>query len=230
MRNAIRTATVWRSTDDAIESGWEDSPRFDKGRIAAVDLNSYLNREMQVLVQMASMLDREDEAAAWQERVEAHTDKMRARLFDREDGVFYDRLVQPDRPLRLLTPACFTPLWAWVKVSQEVADEMIIRYLVNPKHFFGSRPFPTVAYSDPSFQPNKGWRGPVWPAVAWMMIEILRLHGFQREHDEAVKRVVHIMQEYDVPNEYYSSATGQPLGRPAFSPSCAVLMDLIERK
>ncbi len=194
----------------ALESGWDDSPRFDRGRVAAVDLNAYLNREMRMLALMAPVLARDMDAPVWEDRATMHAKRMYARLFDPEDRLFYDRLVEEDRLHKVLTPACFTPLWTGVTIPAEFAQEMIVRYLINPRHFFGARPFPVVAYSDPNYRQAKWWRGPVWPNIAWIMTEVLRLHGHEREHREAVKRLVEMMASHDELNELYSSSTGEP--------------------
>jgi putative isomerase len=209
-----------------LESGWDDSPRFDNGPIAAVDLNSYLNREMRLLGRMAGVLGRDQDTNSWEKRASEHARRMFDRLFDREDNLFYDRLVSEDRLHKVLTPACFMPLWAQVGVPAAVAHEMIAKYLVNPKHFFGSRPFPVVAYSDPRHVSDKWWRGPVWPNIAWAMTEILRIHEFREQHKEAVKRLVDMMASQDELNEVYSSATGEPLGAPGLCWSDAVFMAL----
>lgn len=209
-----------------LESGWDDSPRFDKGRIAAVDLNSFLNREMQILSRMAVLLGKVDEASEWSKRAAVHAKRMCERLFDREDGVFYDRLVEQDQLHKVLTPASFMPLWAEVKVSREIADQMIMKYLINPKHFFGSRPFPVVAYSDPNYKPERWWRGPVWPNIAWAMTEVLRIHGFEKERKESIRRLVDMMTEHNELHELYNSATGEPLGSPALCWTCSVFMEM----
>lgn len=212
--------------EHALESGWDDSPRFDKGRIAAVDLNAYLNREMRLLAKMAPVIAREHEALNWENRADEHARAVMNRLFDREDEMFYDRLVDKDRLHKVLTPASFTPLWAGLPVQHEAAHRMIIKYLINPRHFFGSKPFPCVAYSDPSYNPDKWWRGAVWPNIAWIMTEVLRMYGFERERKEAVRRLVEMMERGEAPNELYSSATGTPLGADGLCRTCAVLMAL----
>jgi hypothetical protein len=212
-----------------LESGWDDSPRFDAGRIAAVDLNSYLNREMRILAQMAPVIARDAETSMWNRRAEEHAAMIRMRLFDPEDEVFYDRLVHEDRFHKVLTPASFMPLWTGIRLPVETVHRMVVRYLLNPKHFFGSKPFPVVAYSDRHYMPDKWWRGPLWPNIAWIMTEILRVQGFHRDYSTAVKRLVDIMTKHDELNELYSSATGRPLGAEGLCWGCAVFMDLARK-
>ena len=86
--------------ESASESGWDDSPRFHAGRVAAVRLNAYLNREMRVLALMAPVVARDTDSAMWRERAAEHGKQIFARLFDPEDGVYYDRLVEQNRLAR----------------------------------------------------------------------------------------------------------------------------------
>ncbi len=212
-----------------LESGWDDSPRFDRGRVAAVDLNAYLNREMRVLAMMAPAIAKDSEAPEWDRRADEHAKRVMARLFDPEDELFYDRLVEEDRLHKVLTPACFMPLWTGFRLPVDTVHRMVVKYILNPKHFFGSKPFPVVAYSDRHYDPNKWWRGPVWPNIAWIMTEILRVQGFHRDYTEAVKRLVEMMAKHDELNELYSSATGAPLGAEGLCWGDAVFMDLARK-
>ena len=211
---------------DRLESGWDDSPRFDDGRIAGVDLNSYLNREMRLLAKMAPILAKDHEAAEWDRRAEEHAKLIYAKLFDPEDHVFHDRLVGEDRLHKVLTPASFMPLWCEIKLPAGLAAAMIAKHLINPKHFFGSRPFPTVAYSDRRFDPEQWWRGPVWLNIAWVMTEVLRMHGFDRERKEAVRRLLDMMTRGDDLGELYSASTGRPLGAAGYGWTCAMFMEM----
>ena len=215
---------------DPLESGWDNSPRFDFGRIAGVDLNAYLNREMRILSRMARLLNKESEAIDWDRRAAQHGRQIVLRLFDYEDGVFYDRLVAEDRFVKVLTPASFAPLWAGVDVPRETAHNMIFRRLLNPKEFFGACPFPVVSYSDSHHEPGKWWRGPVWPNIAWAMTEVLRNYGLEREHQQAVERLVDMMLNNEELSELYNSATGEALGAPGLCWGCAVFMDLAAQR
>ncbi len=211
---------------DAMESGWGNSPRFDRGPVAAVDLNAFINREMRTLALMAPVLARDHESAQWERRAAEHSQRMLERLLDREDELFYDRLVVGDQLNKLLTPASFTPLWTGIKVSRELTHHMIARYLIDPRHFFGSRPFPTVAYSDRNYKPDQLWRGATHPEVAWMMTEILRVQGFEHEHREALHKLIQMVGRNPLPHAAYNSATGAPLGGQGASATASVLMEM----
>ena len=104
---------------------------------------------------------------------------------------------------------------------------MIAARLTNPRHFFGSRPFPwqpTVTATTTTTRAGADkLSGPV---VAWLMIEVLRTKHFPRDHAEAVRRLVEMMTRQDNVNACYDSATGRPLGAEGDSGSCAVFMEL----
>lgn len=211
---------------DALESGWDNSPRFDRGPVAAVDLNAFINREMKALAAMAPVLAREHESAQWERRAAEHSQRILERLLDREDELFYDRLVVGDQLNKVLTPASFTPLWTGIRVSRELTHHMIARYLINPRHFFGSRPFPTVAYSDRNYRPDQLWGGATHPGIAWMMTEILRIYGFEHEHREALHKLIEMIEHNPLPHAAYNSATGAPLGAQGATATASVFMEM----
>ena len=212
-----------------LESGWDNSPRFDLGRIEGVDVNAYLNREMRILAQMATILGKQKEAEEWKRRAAEHAERVSAALFDTEEDIYYDRLVEQKRLHKVLTPASFTPLWAGMPASEKTARSMIGRYLLDPNRFFGQYPFPTVAYNEPTYSPDDWWRGPVWPNIAWAMVETLDAYGYEKESKTASKRLLDMMTGADELYELYSSRSGRPEGCAGYTWTCAAFMDLARK-
>ncbi|MDO8587709.1 MAG: trehalase family glycosidase [Armatimonadota bacterium] len=208
---------------------WDDSPRFDKGRIEGVDLNAYLNRDMRILAKMAKLLGKQEEAEAWKRRADRHYARMFVELLDPHEEIFYDRLVDQKTFHKILTPASFTPLWAGMAMPKDVARRMIRQYLLDPNRLFGKYPFPTVAYDDPTYKPDSWWRGPVWPNIAWIMVETLEAYGFEKEGKVATNRLLDMMMRHDELYELYSSRSGDPSGCPGYGWTCAVFMDLARK-
>jgi len=208
---------------------WDDSPRFDLGRVEGVDLNAYLYREMRILAKMATILGKEKEAGAWEQRAERHAAKALSVLFDEETGLYFDRLVEQNRLHKVFTPASFIPLWTGMPVPEKTARTMIRKYLLDPERFFGKYPFPVVAYNDPNCKPGAWWRGPVWPNIAWVMVEILDAYGYDKEAKEATDRLLAMMTAADELYELYHCKTGQPLGCTGYGWTSAVFMDLARR-
>ncbi|MDO8586384.1 MAG: trehalase family glycosidase [Armatimonadota bacterium] len=211
---------------DPLESGWDNSPRFDAGRIEGVDLNAYLNREMRLLAKMAKVLGKQEDADEWERRTAEHAERVSAVLFDPENEIYYDRLVEQKSLLKILTPASFTPLWTGMPAPEKTARSMIERYLLDPDRFFGKYPFPTVAYNEPTYTPGGWWRGPVWVNIAWIMVETLKANGFEKESMEASSRLIDMMLGNDELYELYNSSTGKGQGCPGYGWTCAVFMEM----
>ncbi|HPB67582.1 MAG TPA: trehalase family glycosidase, partial [Candidatus Omnitrophota bacterium] len=225
---------------DALESGWDNSPRWDRGtgHVEAVDLNAFLLLDMKMLAFMARILGREEEARHWQEKVDALGLKIWEVFYDKDSNLFFDvDRENHQRKQKILTPASFLPLWAGVPLSLDEAtlkkifgeegvparyrpeqkgagdmrpavQDMIRRYLLNPDYFFGEYPFPSVAYGEPSYEPGFYWRGPVWLNLAYFMIDTLYKYGFIVEADEAVQRILRMVNARPHIYEYYNSQTG----------------------
>lgn len=210
-----------------LEAGWDNSPRFEKGRIAGADLNAYLNREMLILSRMADVLGHPAQAREWTARRDTHAERIRRRLFDEQECLFFDRIVETDALHRLKTPACFMPLATGVPVDPARATRMIERHLLNEREFFGPCPFPVVAYDEPSYTSNDWWRGPVWMNIAWLMTEVLRLHGFEQARREAVRRLMAMLTRDLQMAELYDSRTGEPQGCRGYGWTCSVFMEML---
>ena len=134
-------------------------------------------------------------------------------LYDPEENLFKEVLVETGEMLPIKTPACFLPLLAGVPLAEERARDMIERYLLNPKRFFGPIPFPCVAYDEPTHQPERWWRGPTWLPEAYLMLDLLTKYGYDAERRAAAERLYGmIIQDGDI-HELFNSQTGQGMGK-----------------
>lgn len=66
--------------------------------------------------------------------------------------------------------------------------DLIENELLNPKRFFGPVPFPSVAYDEPTYEPNGYWRGKAWPHITYWLLETLVYHGYEKQAREAASR------------------------------------------
>jgi len=218
---ALRRNTAWWQTQRGshrglvvgagpMEAGWDDTPRFDGGPVIAVDLNAYLLLQMRACAELAA-LGGEDSSADLR-AAKSFATLIADQLFDRERGLFFDRSVATGEFVRLETPACFLPLLAGVAPPASQPRQIIREHLLNPQKFFGPFPFPSVAYDEPSYQPGKWWRGPVWLPVAYLMLEVLAAHGFHEERKEAGRRLLAMLTADGNLRELFNSRTGEGLG------------------
>ena len=194
------------------ETGWDDSPRFDNGPTVACDINSYLLMQMRACAQFSRMLGDQDEA----ERQEAHADRYAKlivdTLLDGSTGLFWDRHLASGEPVRIKTPACFLPMLAGVPITDAEMRQTIRNELLNPATFFGSVPFPSVAYDEECYQAEQWWRGPTWLPVAYLMLLLLDKAEFRKEAMSAREALYQVIIRDGNIRELFDSQTGEGLG------------------
>lgn len=197
---------------DGLETGQDDSPRFDNGPVLAVDMNSYLLEQMRATAYFCRLAGDGDGAADWENRADLFAARMVKYLYDEDRNLFFDADPATGVRATMVTLSSLIPLWAGVPLPEARTKAMIEDYLLNEKYFFGKVPFPCVAYCEPAYEPAQWWRGPTWMPVAWLMLETLEKHGYSAEREEAARRLYRIMLEDGVLHELFDSATGEGLG------------------
>ncbi|WNR45292.1 amylo-alpha-1,6-glucosidase [Paenibacillus roseipurpureus] len=208
------------------ETGWDNTPRFDHGPIIACDMNAYLLMQMRCSVELARLLGDEATALAAEEQADGYASVIRRVLYDEDANLFRDIRLETGEPLSVLTPASFLPLLVDVGLEEGKVRAMIERYLLNPNHFYGKYPFPSVAYDDPCYTPDNHWRGPIWLPIAYFMLEILRKYGYLQEAAEASDRLYRmIITDGDI-RENFNSQTGEGLRSYQQGWTAAILLKL----
>ena len=197
---------------DGLETGQDDSPRFDDGPVLAVDMNSYLLSQMRAAAYFCRLAGDSAGAANWETRADAFAKRMVELLYDEEKNLFFDADPETGERKTLVTLSSLIPLWAGVPLPEEKIRAMIEGYLLSEDYFFGKIPFPCVAYCESVYEPAHWWRGPTWMPVAWLMLETLDKYGYASHRAEAAKRLYRIMQKDGTLHELFDSATGEGLG------------------
>lgn len=215
---------------DPMETGWDNTPRLDRGPILALDMSSYVISQQRACAELARMLGRKKEAEGWDRGAERMGRALLAHCYDAEDNLFYDVLVETGEQLPLKTPAAFLPLWAGVPLPAATRGDMIRRWLLNPKYFFGDVPFPSVAYDEADYRPDRWWRGPTWPSVAWLMMELLEQEGFGGDRLLARDRLLTLWTKDGQLRELFDSRGGVGLGSCELGWTAAVFLALLSDK
>jgi hypothetical protein len=156
------------------------------------------------------------------------------RLYDEDVGLFWDE-AQPGglRP-RVQTWAALAPL-ALPDLPEEIGRRLVEEHLLDPRRFWLPIPPPSVAASEPSFDPGSGrhglfrryWRGPTWVNAAWMVwLGLVRL-GYE---DEAatIARALGEAALREGMWEYFDPRTGKGHGAGQFAWS-TLLVELTDR-
>jgi hypothetical protein len=149
------------------------------------------------------------------------------RLWDERRGLFVD-LAQPGaiRPAPV-TWASLAPL-ALPDLPEEIGRQLIEEHLLNEREFLTPVAPPSVAVSEPSYEPGGGrgpirryWRGPTWVNAAWMVWLGMRRLGYERESKRLADGLIATVEREGL-REYYDPRSGKGLGAKDFAWSALI--------
>ena len=209
-----------------LETGQDDSPRFDNGGTLATDMNSYLLRQLNLTAEIADRLRLPGKAKHWRQEARRLSGAMLRTLYCEEDNLFYDVSLHTGEFVKIVSPVSLLPLWAGVALPEDKSRDMIERYLLNPKILFGDIPFPSVAYNQQSYQAEHWWRGPTWLPEAWLMLETLEKFGYTKEKEKAQRHLYDMLLKDVSMHELFNSRTGEGLGSEEQGWTCAIFIKL----
>ncbi len=119
----------------------------------ATDMNANFYGNRIALAEMADLLGKPEEAAAWRKKAEEIREKIFELLFDEKDCFFYD--VDKHGKRRRIKSIAITNVILEDVCSPALVDEIYERHLANPEEFATPYPFPSLAMNDPRTRPHK---------------------------------------------------------------------------
>jgi hypothetical protein len=149
------------------------------------------------------------------------------RLWDERRGLFLDE-AQPEglRP-GVVTWAALAPL-ALPDLPEQTGRRLVEEHLLNPAEFLTAVAPPSVAASEPSYEPDGGhgpirryWRGPTWVNSAWLVWLGMRRLGYEAEARQLVDGLIDAVAREGL-REYYDPRTGKGLGAKDFAWSALI--------
>ncbi len=149
------------------------------------------------------------------------------RLWDERRGLFLDE-AQPGgfRP-GALTWAALAPL-ALPDLPEEIGRRLVEEHLLNEREFLTPVAPPSVAASEPSYEPGGGhgpirryWRGPTWVNSAWMVWLGMRRLGYEQEAERMAQGLIGAVEREGL-REYYDPRDGTGLGAEDFAWSALI--------
>ncbi len=150
-------------------------PRFSTGFMAWIDINLQQILAGKILIKMADILGREDDAKDIAAEMESLTAYVTENMWDAESAFFYDRY-RNGTLNGVKSIAAFWSLLAGV-VPPEDTDRFI-RHLENPDEFARVHRVATLSADAPGFDPGGGyWRGAVWAPTNYMVLKGLTKYG-----------------------------------------------------
>jgi putative isomerase len=206
-------------------SGLDNSPLWDEGMpVESPDLNTYLCVQMGSLALIAEQLGMPAESNMWRRRAATIVRRMIKDFWDDQAGVFWAK--KDEQPIRVITPFNLYPLWSG-QLPLNIRTRLI-EHLRDPKMFGGEFAIPTVARSDPKFDPAVMWRGPVWANVNYFFIEALRQIGEHELARSLREKTLDLIRMNNGMYEFYDAETGTPPTAAAntFGWTASVFIDL----
>lgn len=150
------------------------------------------------------------------------------KCWDSRAGAFWDLFGADEQPARVLTFSSLFPL-ALESLDHSIARRIVEEHLLNEREFWLPYPIPSVAASEPSFDPENRaqttWRGPTWVNTNWYLWLGLRSHGYGDVATELARRTVEMIARSGV-REFFNPLTGDGLGAIDFGWS-ALVLDMI---
>ena len=237
------------STDGSLiaakwESGMDNAIRFDNSKIVensegayslnqeSIDLNAYLYAEKGYLAQLATTLNKDDDAQKLINEATILKTKIQSQFYDTTDGWFYDTTLDGKTFIKGEGSEGWTALWANAATQKQA--EAVKEKMMNPKKFYTKVPFQTMSAAHEKFNPLKGyWRGPNWLDQAYFGVKGLQNYGFIKEADKATVQILKgaegILGKGKSIRENYHPLTGEGLNAQNFSWSAAHIIMLLQK-
>jgi glycogen debranching enzyme len=151
-----------------------------------------------------------------------------ARFWNDNAGLYYDFDMRSGKPIPVNTASTFLPLFAGLP-SKEQAQRLVDEHLLNPAEYAPNGEarhwVTTTAQTEPTWEPRRYWRGPVWIIMNWFIIEGLRRYGYD-DLAETVRRDTLDLIETSGFREYYDARDGSGCGSTDFSWTAALAIEM----
>jgi putative isomerase len=240
---------------------------FQPDTILSPDLNAWLYLELRSMAHLAGLLQEVSAQEAYLSQAEALKQAINDHLWDERLGTYaaYDLCLGkcrvslneggpagddsalPDAIGRYAFLSCpaLIPLFAGL-ASQERAERMITRFILNPDHFrspYGIRSLSKSSeyynnakwgnpprFGDHRRLTNSNWQGPVWIPLNWFVFHSLLRHGFtaeaERLADDTFRVIAMNLDKFGFMRENFDGETGDGLYADKFA-SWNILADLM---
>jgi hypothetical protein len=165
----------------------------------------------------------------WLSRVQSN---FNTRLWHEDVGLYYDYDARSGKPIPVNTASTFLPLFAGLP-SKEQAQRLVEEHLLNPDEYaLGAEVHhwvTTTAKNEPTWEPRRYWRGPIWVIMNWLILEGLQRYGYD-DLVETIRQDTLGLIEASGFREYYDPRDGSGCGSTDFSWSAALAIELIQNR
>lgn len=190
-----------------------------------VMVNSFYAQGLNALARLCRIANEPRDAAEFDALAASVENALVTKCYDERAGLFFNLDGIAETPARVITAASLFPL-ILPGLPKEIARRLVEEHLHNPNEFWLPFPIPSVAASEPSFDPEAKtgllWRGSTWVNFNWALIGGLRLHGYSEFADDLAFRTCAMVARGGW-REYFSPFTGRGYGAPNFGWTTLIL-------
>jgi hypothetical protein len=149
------------------------------------------------------------------------------RLWDERRGLFLDEAQPGGARPGVVTWAALSPL-ALPDLPEKIGRRLIEEHLLNEGEFLTPVAPPSVAVSEPSYEPadrrgpiRRYWRGPTWINSAWLVWLGMKRLGYEPEAARMAEGLIGAVEREGL-REYYDPRDGTGLGAKDFAWSALI--------
>ncbi len=192
------------------------------------DLSATIYGQRLALAEMAKALGKTSEAEQWRERAGKLRDLILAKLYNADDGAFYD-LDKDDQFVKIncdvLSRMCGERI-----PDQAMFDTLWKRHIHNPDAYWAPYPMPSVAMNDPQFVkpiPRNSWGGATQALTALRAPRWFDHYGRSAEFTVMMDAWCKALMADNTFRQQMDPWTGifTQVDAPGYSPACLVMID-----
>ncbi len=186
----------WGCGMDNLPRHDESFPDFTHGHMDWVDATIQSALNAKILVNMATVLNRENEVSEIKEEAEFLEKQINDLLWDEKTAFYYDRF-KDGRLSMVKTIGSYWALLADVVPAQRI--QRFVAHLDNENEFKRPHRVPALSFDHPDYNENgRYWCGGVWAPTNYMILKGLEKTGFNKlAYEIAVNHLENVTKVYE---------------------------------
>jgi hypothetical protein len=152
------------------------------------------------------------------------------RFWDEEKGLYFDYDLRNQHRIKVNGVFTFTPMYAGL-CSEQQAQRMITEHWKNPQEYGIGKKLvyqaTTLSLSEPTWEPRRYWRGPIWIIMNWLLLQGLNQYKYYDLAEDLRQSSLNLMLKSGF-REYYDPQDGTGCGTTSFSWPAALTLEMLK--
>jgi hypothetical protein len=152
------------------------------------------------------------------------------RFWDEEKGLYFDYDLRNQHRIEINSVFTFAPMYANL-CSEQQAQRMIAEHWQNPLEYGTGKKLvyqaTTLSLSEPTWEPRRYWRGPIWIIINWLLLQGFNQYGYSNLAEELRQSSLRLMSKSGF-REYYDPQDGTGCGTTSFSWPAALTLEMLK--